>query len=87
MNRLLPIILSLFLGGTALGQQSDPPSLDLDVGPAIAEDVRRCRDESLNSTRDCLIAEEFDLPDEEPLSNVVKTKDDTAKAAIRNIRQ
>ena len=65
MNRLIPIILasSLFLGGTALAQQIDPPSLDLDVGPgdieaAIAEDVRRCRDESLNSTRDCLIAEE-----------------------------
>ncbi len=35
MNRLLPIILSLFLGGTALGQQSDPPSLDLDVGPGL----------------------------------------------------
>ena len=44
MNRLLPIILasSLFLGGTALAQQIDPPSLQLDVGPddidaAIAE--------------------------------------------------
>ena len=98
MNRLLPIILasSLVLGGTALAQQIDPPSLQLDLDPddldaAIAEAHEAIAggiSEALVTTAGD-IAEQFDPldPDDDgdEIPSVSKLLHDTAMAIIRKI--